>query len=135
MMILLIASLAALQSDADDAALMKSDDQAVRRGFTQQRRTVPAPFQGEFRHLLEECGTAAPAAMTIRATRIALPDADADVLSVRVDGQRKITVSSIYENPSEIWEKTETMLLSRDGKRLALVSPAGTSTRVRCPAK
>lgn len=135
MLLILLSTALMFQSDADEAAMMKNDDQAVRRGFTQQRRTVPAPFQGEFRHLAEECGTEAPAAMTIRATRIALPDADADVLSVRVDGQRKITVSSIYENPSEIWEKSETMLLSRDGKRLALVSPAGTSTRVRCPTK
>jgi len=124
-----------LASDADDAALMKSDDQAVQRGFTQQRRTVPASFQGMFRNSVEECASDIPGGMTVRATRIALPEAEADVLSVRVEGQRKIVVSSIYESSSDVWEKTETMLLSRDGKRLAVVSPAGSATRVRCPGK
>lgn len=129
--ILILAALLAVP--ADDAALMRSDDQAVQRGFTQQRRTVPAPFHGQFRSAFEECAPAVPPALAIRATRLTLPDSDADVLSVRVEGPRKVVVSSLYESSSDIWEKSETLLLSRDGKRLAVVTPAGSRTLLRCP--
>jgi len=135
MTMLLLALLASLSADPGDAALMKSDDQAVKRGFTQQRRTLPAPFHGIFRNTLEECASAAPGGLIVGATRMTLPEADGDVQSVRVEGQRKVVVTSIYESSSDLWEKTESLLLSRDGGRLAVISPSGSATRVRCPAQ
>ncbi|QIK78207.1 hypothetical protein G7077_04110 [Sphingomonas piscis] len=135
MIMFLVAAVAILAPGADDATLMKNDDQAVQRGFTQVRRTIPAGFQGDFRNSLEECALTTPVSLRVAATRLSLPEADADVLTVRVEAPRKLVVSSIYESSTEIWERTETLLLSRDGKRLAIVSPTGSSTRVRCPAK
>jgi hypothetical protein len=115
-------------------ALMHADDEAVRRGFTKTRKTIPLAFQGSFRRTLAECGQATDSALAIGPTAIALPAKDGDVQEVRVEGPRKIVVTSIYEGGGEVWEKTETLLLGRDGRSVAFQLETGPYTRVRCPA-
>jgi hypothetical protein len=115
-------------------AMMHADDEAVRRGFTKTRKTVPLAFQGTFRRTLAECGQATDSALAIGPTSIALPGKDGDVQEVRVEGLRKIVVTSIYEGGGEVWEKTETLLLGRDGKSVAFQLETGPYTRVRCPS-
>lgn len=115
-------------------AMMHADDEAVRRGFTKTRKTIPLAFQGSFRRTLAECGQATDSALAIGPTAITLPAKDGDVQEVRVEGPRKIVVTSIYEGGGEVWEKTETLLLGRDGKSVAFQLETGPYTRVRCPA-
>src|SRR4051794_24934346 len=115
-------------------AAMRADDEAVRRGFTKTRKTVPLAFQGDFRRTLAECGRATDTALAIGPTSISLPGKDGDVQEVRVEGARKIVVTSIYEGGGEVWEKTETLLLGRDGKSVAFQLETGPYTRVRCPS-
>jgi hypothetical protein len=115
-------------------ALMRADDEAVRRGFTKARKTIPAAFQGVFRRTAAECGQATDSALAIGPTSIAMPGKDGDVQEVRVEGARKIVVTSIYEGGGEVWEKTETLLLGRDGKSVAFQLETGPFTRLRCPA-
>ncbi|MBV9930056.1 MAG: hypothetical protein JO013_03835 [Alphaproteobacteria bacterium] len=114
-------------------ALMRADDEAVRRGFTKTRKTIPLAFQGSYRRTLAECGQATDTALAIGATSLSLPGKDADVQEVRVEGTRKIVVTSIYEGGGEVWEKSETLLLGRDGKSVGFQLETGPYTRVRCP--
>jgi hypothetical protein len=114
-------------------AMMRADDEAVRRGFTKTRKTIPLAFQGSFRRTLGECGQATDSAAVIGPTTIALPGKDGDVQEVRVEGPRKIVVTSIYEGGGEVWEKTETLLLGREAKSIAFQLETGPYTRVRCP--
>jgi uncharacterized protein (DUF779 family) len=123
---------AAPPSKAPDEALMDSDDEAVTRGFTRFRKTIPSSFQGVFRRSQAECGADSPTAITVRATRMNFADSEADVQRVRVDGTRKIVVTSIYDGGGEVWEKTETILLAKDGKGIAFQLDTGPYTRVRC---
>jgi hypothetical protein len=116
-----------------DEAMMETDDEAVTRGFTRFRKTIPLAFQGVFRRTAAECGGDSPTALVVRATRMAFPDSEADVQRVRVDGTRKIVVTSIYDGGGEVWEKTETILLGKDGRSVALQLDTGPYTRVRCP--
>jgi len=113
-------------------ALMRADDEAVRRGFTKARKTIPLAFQGNFRRTAAECGLGTDTALAIGPTSIALPGKDGDVQEVRVEGPRKIVVTSIYEGGGEVWEKTETLLLGRDGRSVAFQLDTGPYTRVRC---
>lgn len=62
------------------------------------------------------------------------PESEADVQRVRVDGSRKVVVTSIYDGGGEVWEKTETILLGKDGRSIAFQLDTGPYTRVRCPA-
>jgi len=114
-------------------ALMRADDEAVRRGFTKARKTIPLPFQGSFRRTAAECGQATDTALTIGPTTIVLPGKDGDVQEVRVEGPRKIVVTSIYEGGGEVWEKSEILLLGRDARSVAFQLDTGPYTRVRCP--
>lgn len=133
-----------LAADAPDAAaapkrdpeeaLMDSDDEAVTRGFTRSRKTIPLSFQGVFRRTAAECGTESATGVTVRATRMTFPESEADVQRVRVDGSRKVVVTSIYDGGGEVWEKTETILLGKDGRSIAFQLDTGPYTRVRCPA-
>jgi hypothetical protein len=115
-------------------ALMRADDEAVRRGFTKARKTIPLAFQGNFRRTLAECGQATDTALAIGPTSIAMAGKEGDVQEVRVEGPRKIVVTSIYEGGGEVWEKSETLLLGREGKSVAFQLETGPYTRVRCPA-
>lgn len=112
--------------------MMGSDDEAVQKGFTRFRKTIPTAFQGIFRKSLAECGLHVEAALTIRPTRMHFYDSEADVQRVRVDGARKIVVTSIYDGGGQVWEKTQTILLGKDG-RIAFQSESGPDTRLRCP--
>jgi hypothetical protein len=115
-------------------ALMRADDEAVRRGFTKARKTIPLAFQGSFRRTAGECGQDSDTALTIGATSIRMAGKEGDVQEVRVEGPRKILVTAIYEGGGEVWEKTETLLLGRDGHSVAFQLDTGPYTRVRCPA-
>jgi hypothetical protein len=121
-------------AEASEAAIMKADDEAVRRGFTKVRHTIPAAFQGSFRRTIEECGSATETALTVRATRFVTATGEGDVQSVKVEAPRKIVVDSIYDGHGQVWEQTDTILLGRDGDRIAFQLPAGPDTRLRCPA-
>lgn len=121
-------------ADASEAAMMKADDEAVRRGFTRVRHTIPAAFQGIFRHTIEECGQETDSALTVRPTHIDTPTGEAEVQSVKVELPRKIVVTSIYDGHGQVWEQTDTILLGRDGDRIAFQLPAGPDTRLRCPS-
>ncbi|HEX5183045.1 MAG TPA: hypothetical protein VFW19_07820 [Allosphingosinicella sp.] len=120
-------------TQANEAAMMKADDEAVRRGFTHVRHTIPAAFQGVFRRTLEECGVVTDSALTLGPTRIATATGDGEVQSVKVEAPRKIVVDSIYDGHGQVWEQTDTILLGRDGDRVALQLAAGSDTRLRCP--
>ena len=143
MTILLLALLAAAapsaaaapaSAEANEAAMMKADDEAVRRGFTRVRRTIPAPFQGVFRRTLEECGQETDTSLAVRPTHIVTPTGEGDVQSVHVEAPRKIVVTSIYDGHGQVWEQTDTILLGRDGDRIAFQLAVGPDTRLRCPA-
>ena len=121
-------------AEASEAAMMKADDEAVRRGFTRVRHTIPAPFQGVFRRTLEECGQETDTSLVIRPTRIVTPTGEGDVQSVHVEAPRKIVVASIYDGHGQVWEQTDTILLGRDGDRIAFQPATGPDTRLRCPA-
>ena len=114
--------------------MMKADDDAVRRGFTRVRHTIPSPFQGTFRRTVEECGSETESALTLRPTRIVTATGEGDVQSVKVEAPRKIVVDSIYDGHGQVWEQTDTILLGRDGDRIAFQPAAGPDTRLRCPA-
>jgi hypothetical protein len=114
-------------------ALMRADDEAVRRGFTKARKTIPLAFQGSFRRTAAECGQDTDTALVIGATSIRMADKEGDVQEVRVEGPRKIVVTTIYEGRGEVWEKTETLLLGRDGRSVAFQLDTGPYTRLRCP--
>lgn len=113
-------------------AAMRADDDAVRRGFTRTRKTIPLAFQGSFRRTAAECDRETDTALAVGPLSIRMPARDGEVQEVRVDGGRKIVVTSIYEGGGEVWEKTETLLLSRDGRSLAFQLDTGPYTRVRC---
>jgi hypothetical protein len=125
---------AAPSAEASEAAMMKADDEAVRRGFTRVRRTIPAAFQGVFRRTLEECGQETDTSVVVRPTHIETPTGEGDVQSVRVEVPRKIVIVSIYDGHGQVWEQTDTILLGRDGDRIAFQLAAGPDTRLRCPA-
>jgi hypothetical protein len=112
---------------------MRADDEAVRRGFTKTRKTIPLAFQGVFRRTAAECGQETDTALAIGPTSIRMPARDGDVQEVRAEGPRKIVVTSIYEGGGEVWEKTETLLLGREGRSIAFQMETGPYTRVRCP--
>jgi hypothetical protein len=136
-LLLALAAPAAAPSHAGAAApdaLMRADDEAVRRGFTKTRKTIPTAFQGVFRRTAAECGLATESALAIGPTSIIMAGKDGDVQEVRVEGPRKIVVTSIYEGGGEVWEKTETLLLGREGKSVAFQLDSGPFTRLRCPA-
>ena len=120
-------------AEANEAAMMKADDEAVRRGFTRVRRTIPAPFQGVFRRAVEECGLDTDTALVVRPTHIVTPSGEGDVQTVHVEAPRKIVVTSIYDGHGQVWEQTDTILLGRDGDRIAFQLSAGPDTRLRCP--
>jgi hypothetical protein len=126
-------SAAPASAEANEAAMVKADDEAVRRGFTRVRHTVPSAFQGIFRRTLEECGVETDTTLTVRPTRIVTPTGEGDVQSVKVEAPRKIVVDSIYDGHGQVWEQTDTILLGRDGDRIAFQSAAGPDTRLRCP--
>jgi len=115
-------------------ALMRADDEAVRRGFTRTRKTIPLAFQGVFRRTAAECGQETDTALVVTPNAIRMPGREGDVQEVRVEGPRKIVVTSIYEGGGEVWEKTETLLLGREGTSLAFQLETGPYTRLRCPA-
>jgi len=114
--------------------LMHADDEAVRRGFTKTRKTIPLAFQGSFRRTAAECAQESDTALAIGPTSIRMAGKEGDVQEVRVEGPRKILVTSIYEGGGEVWEKTETLLLGREGRSVAFQLDTGPYTRVRCPA-
>jgi hypothetical protein len=126
---------AATPAEPSEAAMMKADDEAVRRGFTRVRRTIPAAFQGVFRRTLAECGTETDTSLVVRPTRIVTPTGEGDVQSVHVEAARKIVVASIYDGHGQVWEQTDTILLGKDGDRIAFQLPTGPDTRLRCPAQ
>jgi hypothetical protein len=117
-----------------ETKLMGSDDDAVRKGFTRVRKTIPVAFQGTFRRTAAECSMGSESGLTIRPTRMYFVDSEADVQRVVVEGPRKIVVTSIYDGRDQVWEKTETILLGKGGTRIAFQSSSGPDTRVRCPA-
>jgi hypothetical protein len=121
-------------AEANEAAMMKADDEAVRRGFTRVRRTIPTAFQGVFRRTLDECSQPSDAGIVVRPTRIVTPTGEGDVQSVHVEAPRKIVVASIYDGHGQVWEQTDTILLGRDGDRIAFQLATGPDTRLRCPA-
>lgn len=127
------ATAAAPPAEPNETSMMKADDDAVRRGFTRVRHTVPGPFQGVFRRTLEECGQETDSALTVRPTHIVTPTGEGDVQTVRVDAPRKIVVTSIYDGHGQVWEQTDTILLGRDGDRIAFQLASGPDTRLRCP--
>src|SRR5205807_105497 len=86
-------------------ALMHADDEAVRRGFTKTRKTIPLAFQGSFRRTAAECAQESDTALAIGPTSIRMAGKEGDVQEVRVEGPRKILVTSIYEGGGEVWEK------------------------------
>src|SRR3569623_56927 len=134
-MILLLSLLAAASAppaspEASEAAMMKADDEAVRRGFIKVRHTIPAPYQGVFRRTLAECGRETDSALIVRPTRIVTPTGEGDVQSVHVEGPRKNVVTSIYDGHGQVWEQTDTILLGRDGDRIAFQPAAGPDTRL-----
>jgi hypothetical protein len=128
------ASPAPPSAEANEAAMMKADDEAVRRGFTRVRRTIPAAFQGVFRRTLDECGQESDSALVVRPTHIATATGEGDVQTVHVEAPRKIVVTSIYDGHGQVWEQTDTILLGRDGDRIAFQPATGPDTRLRCPA-
>lgn len=121
-------------AEGNEAAMVKADDEAIRRGFTKVRHTIPAAFQGVFRRTLEECGAETDSAVIVRPTRIVTATGEGDVQSVKVEAPRKIVVDSFYDGHGQVWEQTDTILLGRDGDRIAFQLPAGPDTRLRCPA-
>ncbi|HEX4737195.1 MAG TPA: hypothetical protein VH331_06515 [Allosphingosinicella sp.] len=121
-------------AEANETAMMKADDEAVRRGFTKVRHTIPVAFQGAFRRTLEECAAETDSALVVRPTRIVTATGEGDVQSVKVEAPRKIVVDSIYDGHGQVWEQTDTILLGRDGDRIAFQSASGPDTRLRCPA-
>ncbi len=114
--------------------MMGVDDEAVRKGFTRSRKTIPAAFQGTFRKDPAECGQPTSSALVVRPTKMHFHDSEADVQAVRVEGSRKIVVSSIYDGGGQVWEKTQTILLGKGGHSIAFQSDTGPDTRVRCPS-
>ncbi len=116
-----------------EASMMGSDDEAVEKGFTRHRKTIPTTFQGIFRKTLAECGQQADTALTVRPTKMHFHASEADVQRVRVEGARKIVVTSIYDGEGNVWEKTDTILLGKGGQSIAFQSENGPDTRVRCP--
>ena len=124
---------AAQDTESREASLMGNDDEAVTKGFTRVRKTIPIAFQGVFRKTLAECGLAADSALTVRPTKMQFNSSEADVQRVRVDGTRKIVVTSIYDGDGQVWEKTETILLGKGGASIAFQSEQGPDTRLRCP--
>jgi hypothetical protein len=127
------AAAAPASAEPNEAAMMRADDEAVRRGFTRVRRTIPAAFQGVFRRALAECGTETDTSLVLRPTRIVTPTGEGDVQSVHVEAPRKIVVASIYDGHGQVWEQTDTILLGKDGDRIAFQLPTGPDTRLRCP--
>ena len=121
------------QPDSREASLMGNDDEAVTKGFTRVRKTIPTTFQGVFRKTLAECGQASDSALTVRPTKMHFSTSEADVQRVRIDGSRKIVVTSIYDGNGQVWEKTETILLGKGGHSIAIQSEQGPDTRLRCP--
>ena len=123
-------------AESREASLMGNDDEAVTKGFTRVRKTIPIAFQGVFRKTLEECGEAADSALTVRPTKMHFNRSEADVQRVRVDGSRKIVVTSIYDGDGQAWEKTETILLGKGGASIAFQSEQGPDTAfaARAPA-
>jgi hypothetical protein len=121
------------ETDGREASLMGNDDEAVTKGFTRTRKTIPIAFQGVFRKSLAECGQVADSALTVRPTKMHFQSAEADVQRVRVEGGRKIVVTSIYDGDGQVWEKTETILLGKGGASIAFQSEQGPDTRIRCP--
>src|SRR3569623_1738827 len=118
-------------AEANETAMMKADDEAVRRGFTRVRRTIPSAFQGIFRRTLEECGQETDTALMVRPTHIVTPTGEGDVQSVHVEAPRKIVVASIYDGHGQVWEQTDTILLGRDGDRIAFQPAPGPDPRLR----
>lgn len=121
------------QADPAEASMMGNDDEAVRKGFTRFRNTIPAAFQGTYRKSLAECGQASESALVVRATKMQMHSSEADVQRVRVEGSRKIIVTSIFDGGGQVWEKTQTILLGKGGQSIAFQSDSGPDTRVRCP--
>ena len=121
------------QADPAEASMMGNDDEAVRKGFTRFRNTIPAAFQGTYRKSLAECGQPSESALVVRATKMLMHSSEADVQRVRVEGSRKIIVTSIFDGGGQVWEKTQTILLGKGGQSIAFQSDAGPDTRVRCP--
>lgn len=119
--------------DSREASMISNDDQAVEKGFTRTRKTIPGAFQGTFRRTLAECGQAAESALVVRPTKMHFAEKEADVQRVRVEGARKIVVASIYDGGGQVWEKTETILLGKGGQSIAIQSETGPDTRLRCP--
>lgn len=119
--------------DSKEASMISSDDEAVKKGFTRIRKTIPGAFQGTFRRTLAECGLAAESALVVRPTKMHFTEKEADVQRVRVEGSRKIVVASIYDGGGQVWEKTETILLGKGGQSIAIQSETGPDTRLRCP--
>src|SRR4051812_40409931 len=91
-------------SEANETAMMKADDEAVRRGFTRVRHTIPMAFQGAFRRTLEECGQDTDTSLVVKPTHIVTPTGEGDVQSVHVEAPRKIVVTSIYDGHGQVWE-------------------------------
>jgi hypothetical protein len=123
----------AASAEPNEAAMMKADDDAVRRGFTRVRRTIPAAYQGIFRRTQAECGGETDTSLVMRPLRIVTPAGEGDVQSVHVESPRKIVVSSIYDGHGQVWEQTDTILLGKDGDRIAFQLATGPDTRLRCP--
>ncbi len=121
------------EPDSREVSLMGNDDEAVKKGFTRVRKTIPTTFQGIYRKSLEECGQAGESALTVRPTKMHFHSSEADVQRVRVEGSRKIVVTSIYDGEGQVWEKTETILLGKGGQSIAFQSEQGPDTRLRCP--
>lgn len=121
------------KADPAEASMMGNDDEAVRKGFTRFRNTIPAAFQGTYRKTLDQCGQPAESALVVRATKMHMQSAEADVQRVRVDGSRKIIVTSIFDGDGQVWEKTQTILLGKGGQSIAIQTETGPDTRLRCP--
>ena len=119
--------------DSKEASMISNDDEAVQKGFTRTRKTIPGAFQGTFRRTLAECGQPAESALVVRPTKMHFAEKEADVQRVRVEGTRKIVVASIYDGGGQVWERTETILLGKGGTSIAIQSDTGPDTRLRCP--
>src|SRR4051812_26813745 len=120
-------------------ALMHADDEAVRRGFTRTRKTIPLAFQGSFRRTAAECVQESDTALVIGPTSIRIAGKEGagkegDVQEVRVEGPRKILVTSIYEGGGEVCGRRR-RLCSSDAKVAASPSSSTSAVTRGCAAR
>jgi len=102
-----------------------------------QPGAIPSAYHGEWNIDPSACGTGLhDSRLVIGPRRLQFYESSGDVRTVRVSGERRITVTSDFSGEGETWTGTDHFLLSPDGDSLTTSGGRGEATvRRRCPAE